>query len=77
MVVASPIGKEWYEQIAALEEWMTGKTVEEALALEVYDKDESHTSVPADEDLTSSCTMSVGGYLEALKGAADAAVEVE
>ena len=29
---ASPIGKEWYEQIAAFETWATGKTVDEIKA---------------------------------------------
>ena len=73
MVVASPIGKEWFEQIAALEQWMVGKTVEEVLAMPLYAKDDSHTECADVEELKSSCTMNVGGYLRAVKGAAEAA----
>ena len=73
MVVASPIGKEWFEQAEALEQWMIGKTVEEVLAMPVYAKDDSHPTIPDVEELKSSCTMNVGGYLEAVKGAAEAA----
>ena len=32
MKAASPIGKEWYEQIAAFEAWAKGKTVDEIKA---------------------------------------------
>ena len=73
MVKASPIGKEWFEQIAALEQWMIGKTLEEVLAMPVYAKDDSHPTCPDVEELKSSCTMNVGSYLEAVKGAAAAA----
>ena len=68
MKQVSGIGKEWYEQIEALEKWMTGKTVDQVLGMKVTDK-EDHPSVPDEADLTSSVTISVGEYLEALKAA--------
>lgn len=67
MLASSEIGKEYYEQVAALGEWMVGKTVAEVTSMETYDKgDGSHTAVPAVEDLKASCTITVGAYLEAL-----------
>ena len=71
MVAASTIGKEMFEQIAALEEYCLGKTVEEVLAVETYEKDPGHTQVPAGDDLKSSVTIDVGGYLAVLKKAAE------
>ena len=78
MVGASAIGKEYFEQLNALEDWMVGKTVEEIVNMPVYDKgDGSHTHVPDVEDLKASCTITVQSYLEALQEAWDNAVEVE
>ena len=71
MLKASAIGKEWYEQAAALEDWCVGKTVEEVLAMKTFDRgDGSHTMVPDEADLKASVTVTVGDYLEALKKAA-------
>ena len=67
---ASGIGKEWFEQIAAFADYCVGKTVEEVLATETYQKDENHTAVPAVEDLKASVTITVGDYLAALAKAA-------
>ena len=74
MVKASAIGKEWFEQAAALEAWCIGKTVEEVLGMPTFDRgDGHHTMVPDDADLKTGCTISVGDYLKALeKAAADA-----
>ncbi len=66
----SEIGKEYYEQVAALGEWMVGKTVAEVVGMETFERDASHTAVPAVEDLKASCTITVGAYLEALDEAA-------
>ena len=38
MKAASAIGKEWYEQIAALEEYFVGKTVAEIMAMKLTDE---------------------------------------
>lgn len=69
MKPASPIGKEWYEQIAALEEYALGKTAEEFVATPTKAKDEEHDSVPDVEDLASSCTMVIGDFLAATEKA--------
>ncbi len=68
---ASQIGKEWNEQIAAFAEYCVGKTVEEVLGLKVFQRDDAHPAVPDVEDLKTSVTISVDGYLEALKKAAE------
>ncbi len=66
MKQASGIGKEWYEQAAALEQWMKGKTVDQAKAMKTTQKDANHPAVPDEADLTSSVTISVDGFLRAL-----------
>ena len=74
MARVSAIGKEYYEQIAALEAWCIGKTVDQVLTMPVMDRgDGSHTHVPTDVDLAAGCTISVADHLKALeKAAADA-----
>ena len=74
MLKASAIGKEWFEQAAALEAWCVGKTVEEVCGMQTFDRgDGHHTMVPDDADLKTGCTITVGDYLKALeKAAADA-----
>ena len=65
MVGASAIGKEYFEQIDALEAWMTGKTLSEVMAMPTYERDASHTACPDVEDLKSSVSITVGDYLKA------------
>ena len=65
MVGASAIGKEYFEQIDALEAWMTGKTLSEVMAMPTYERDASHTACPDVEELKASCTITVGDYLKA------------
>ncbi|MFA9422618.1 MAG: hypothetical protein ACERLG_03510, partial [Sedimentibacter sp.] len=69
MVKASAIGKEWFEQIEALENWMVGKTVEEITGMKVMAKDEEHTAVPDVPELTSSVTISIDAYQAAVEEA--------
>ncbi len=64
MASASSIGKEWYEQIAALEDWMTGKTIEEIMAMQLDAEGKT-----AEADLTSSVTIHVTDYLNAVQKA--------
>ena len=72
MKAASSIGKEWFEQTEALEDWCVGKTVEEVVTMPTYDKgDGHHTQVPDDVDLKTGCTIDVGSFLNALQKAAD------
>jgi predicted small lipoprotein YifL len=69
MKKASSIGKEWYEQIQALGQWMIGKTIDEVKAMKTYEKDEAHPAVPEEADLTSSVTISVENYIAAVEKA--------
>ena len=72
MKAASGIGKEWFEQAEALEDWCVGKTVEEVVTMPTYDKgDGHHTQVPDDVDLKTGCTIDMGSFLDALQEAAD------
>lgn len=66
---ASGIKKEWYEQIAALEDWMRGKTVDDVLAMKVTERDATHTDVPDEDDLKTSVTISVTDQFHALEKA--------
>ena len=71
MVRASSIGKEWFEQAAALEDWCIGKTLAEVLSMKTFDRgDGIHTMVPDEADLKTGCTITVGDYLAALQKAA-------
>ena len=72
----SPIKKEWFEQVEALEKWAVGKTVEEVLNMPTTQKDEKHT-VTADKDLMTGCTISVTGFQQALDKAVKNAAEVK
>ncbi|MDD2429887.1 MAG: hypothetical protein PHQ85_09960 [Eubacteriales bacterium] len=65
---------EWFEQAAAFEAYCMGKTVEEVLGMETYDKgDGHHTTVPAGEDVKATVTLDVGGFLASLAKAAESA----
>ncbi len=64
MKKASAIGKEWFEQAAALETFCVGKTLEQVLAGVSEDKD---TAVA--EDLKAGATMSLGDLIGALEKA--------
>ena len=77
MLRVSEIEKEWYEQIAALEEWMIGKTVEEVMNLEVKVVDDAHQHVPDVPELESSVTITVESYLAAVEEAWENAVEAD
>ncbi len=62
----SKIGKEWFEQIADLEKWMVGKTVDQVNALKVKKVDDAHPAVPDTADLSSKVTVSVQDYQAAV-----------
>ena len=72
MKKASEIGKEWYEQIEALEEALIGKTLEEVNNFEL-----TETGHAADADLVSSVSISINGFLEVVAKAMEVAKEVE
>lgn len=64
---------EWFQQIAAWEAYCIGKTVEEVAATPLYKISEGHETSPDVEELKTTCTMTVGDYIEALKAAAEVA----
>ena len=72
MKKVSGIGKEWYEQVDALQEWMVGKNAEEVLGMKTAARDES-ADVPDEEELKSSVTISVTELLQALEKAYESA----
>lgn len=63
MKPVSGIGKEWYEQNQAFEDFITGKTGAEISAIPTETQDNGHV-VTTDETLLAGCTMSVGGMIE-------------
>ena len=58
MKKASSIGKEWFEQNQAFDEWTVGKTSNEISGMEVT-KNQAGKTVTADKDLMTGCTMGV------------------
>jgi len=72
MKAQSKIGKEWDEQVKALEAWMIGKTLAEVKALPLVDG-----YVKDGEDLKSSVTVTVTDYLAAVEKAVANAVELQ
>ncbi len=70
MVSNSKIGKEWFEQIAELEKWMIGKSIDEIKGMKTAD------GVPSEAELTSSVTVSVQDYIAAVEEAYKNAVDV-
>ena len=61
---ASPIGKEWYEQAEAFEEYVVGKTAAEVAAIPVETLENGHV-VTTDETLLAGCTMSIADFIDA------------
>jgi hypothetical protein len=57
----SNIGREWFEQIAELEKWMVGKTVDQVKTMKVKDG-----GAPDIADLNSKVTISVADYQAAV-----------
>lgn len=69
MKKASSIGKEWYEQASAFAEWTVGKTIDEVKGLQTKKVDDNHTAVPDVPELTSSVTVTVGDFIQAVEKA--------
>lgn len=73
MKVASSIDKEWFEQIAAFEDWLLGQKVNE-----IGDLPRDDEGYPSEEaDIVASVTMSVDDYIKVIEQAWENAVEVE
>lgn len=65
MRVASSIGKEWNEQVAAFAEYVVGKTVDEVSGIAV-----SEDGKATDADLAASVTVSIGNFVALIEKAA-------
>ena len=59
---------EWYEQIASFAAYVTGKTLDEVKGIAV-----DAGTKPTDADLTSSVTIAIGGYINAIEAAVTSA----
>lgn len=55
---ASAIGKEWFEQVEAFCDYITGKTAEEVATIAVTET----TAPQADTDLAAGCSIAIGGF---------------
>lgn len=69
MKSASAIGKEWYEQVAAFEEWAKGKTAEEVKAGIGED------GFASDADLKAGCTIYANGFATVTAQAVESATD--
>ena len=72
---ASPIGKEWFEQAEAFENWAKGKTPAEVAAVKLSEVN-GHQVAKDEADLYAGCTMDVSAFIKAVEKAAANAVEV-
>ena len=72
MKPASPIGKEWFEQIEALRVYVIGKTATEISGIAL-----DSSTHPTDADLTAGCTMAIGNYITGIVAAIEKAVPVD
>jgi hypothetical protein len=67
MASASSIGKEWYQQADAFADYCIGKTVDQVKGVKVTENpDEPGSSVPDVPELTSSVTISVSSFIQAI-----------
>jgi len=65
MVKFSDATLEWYQQAAAFEEYVIGKTADEVAGLETVVTEDGHT-VTTDETLYASCSISIADFQEAI-----------
>lgn len=63
MKKASGIGREWFEQVDAIEGWMKGKTADQIKAMKVKTTPEEG-NVPDEPDLASGATIGVSDFIE-------------
>lgn len=77
MLKASPIGKEYDEQMYAFLEYIKGMTAEEVVNIPTRVKDEAHQNVPDVADILTSTTIDIGSYVQAIQEAWDTAIDAE
>lgn len=64
---ASALGKEWYEEVADLEKWMVGKTIDQITSMKV--KTVEGKVITDEPDLTSKITVGIEDFLKAAEEA--------
>lgn len=72
LVKASSIKKEWNEQAAAFAAYVVGKTADEVKSIAVN----STEGAPTDKELSTSVTISVGGFMDAVQKAVANATDI-
>ena len=75
MKKASSIGKEWFEQNQAYDEWTVGKTAKEIADMKVT-TNEGGKTVTADKDLMTGCTIGVNSLQKVTTTAIEAATKL-
>ncbi len=70
MAPASPIGKEWFEQVAAFQDWAKGRTADEISA---GIGDDGYAT---DADLKAGCTINANGFVTVVVKAMNEAKEI-
>jgi hypothetical protein len=63
MKKASAIGREWFEQVDAIEKWMTGKTADQIKSMKVKTT-QAEGNVPDEPDLASGATIGISDFIE-------------
>ena len=58
----SGIGKEWFEQAAAIEKWMTGKTADQIKNMKLKQGPEGD-NITDEADLASSATIGIDDFI--------------
>lgn len=76
MLPSSAIGKEWYQQMDAYQNWLVGKDVEDVKNAGYKVKDATHVFVPTSTDLLASVSITTEGYLEVVQRAWNNRVKV-
>ena len=71
MKAFSPIGKEWDEQVPAIENYVVGKTVEELKTTAI-----DEAGVVKDADLASSATIYMGSFIWGIEAAVNNAADL-
>lgn len=75
MLKASPIEKEFDEQILAFQQYLIGKTADEVVGIPTKAKDDNHPTVADVAELETTCTIDIGAFQYVVKEAWDNAVD--
>ena len=74
MAGASPISKEWFEQMAAFEAWAIGKTIDYIVGVETVESN-GHQVAANEADLYAGCTMDITAFQAAVADSVNSTTE--